>query len=120
MRSLRGGRLSPTEREGYLGPTRDTGRRIHQHAMLARILDAHDYLVETEARIRDQAGRLPVLLTFGNTDEAYRAGFVERWQQMMPRSRTHIIDGGSHFPQEDDPAGIVAALRTWWREEVAT
>ena len=117
IRGLRGGRLSPAEKNGYRGPTLDRSRRRHHHAILACILDAHDYLVDMEKRLLAN-NHLPLLLTFGNTDEAYKAGFMQRWQSMFPNHRTYIIDGGTHFPQEDDPQGIAAAVRLWWREVV--
>jgi haloalkane dehalogenase len=117
VKGLRHGNLSPTEREGYLGPTREKSRRRHHHAILASILDSHEYLVELEKNL--QAVRdMPLLLTFGNMDEAYKAGFMQRWMQMFPNHRTFIIEGGTHFPQEDDPQGIVKAIRSWWQEVV--
>ena len=61
---------------------------------------------------------LPLLLTFGNTDEAYKSGFMSRWEGMFPNHRSYIIDGGTHFPQEDDPQGIAKAVRSWWQEVV--
>ncbi|MCI0712060.1 MAG: alpha/beta fold hydrolase [Chloroflexi bacterium] len=114
---LRGGKLTRAEKAAYLGPTLDKSRRRHHHQMLATILDGHDYLVRLEQQL--QAVReMPVLLTFGNTDEAYKAGFMQRWQQMFPNHRVFIVDGGTHFPQEDDPQGIAEAIRRWWHEDV--
>jgi len=118
VRGLRQGKLTPTERVGYLEPTREKSRRYHHHAILATILDSHEYLVDLEQRL--QAVReMPLLLTFGDTDDAYKAGFMQRWQQMFPNQRSFIIEGGTHFPQEDDPQGIVKAIRSWWQEAVA-
>jgi haloalkane dehalogenase len=117
VRGLRHGKLSAAEREGYLGPTQDKSRRRHHHAILATILNSHDYLVNLERRLQT-VKEMPLLLTFGNTDDAYKAGFMQRWQAMFPNHRAFIVDGGTHFPQEDDPAGIVQAIRGWWREVV--
>ena len=117
VRGLGGGRLSPAEKRGYRGPTSEKSRRRHHHDILARILDAHDYLVEMEKRLLAN-NHLPLLLTFGNTDEAFKAGFMQRWQGMFPNHRSFIIEGGTHFPQEDNPQGIVNAIRSWWAEVV--
>jgi haloalkane dehalogenase len=114
---LRGGKLTDAEKAAYLGPTLDKSRRRHHHEILANILDSHDYLVNLEEQL--QAVRdMPLLLTFGNTDDAYKADFMQRWQEMFPNNRNYIIDGGTHFPQEDDPHGIAEAIRRWWQEDV--
>lgn len=117
VRGLRQGRLSPAERRAYLGPTQEKSRRRHHHAILATILDSDDYLVELE-RSLTAVREMPLLLTFGDTDEAYKSGFMVRWQQMFPNHRSFIIKGGTHFPQEDDAEGIVKAIRSWWQEMV--
>lgn len=117
VNGLRQGKLNPGEREGYLGPTQEKSRRQHHYAILASILDSHEYLVELEKNLQAVEDK-PLLLTFGNTDEAYKAGFMQRWMQMFPNHQTFIIEGGTHFPQEDDPQGIVMAIRSWWQEVV--
>ena len=118
VRALGGGTLSSAEKNGYYGPTLDRSRRCHHHAILANILDAHEYLVDVEKRLLAN-NHLPLLLAFGDTDAAYKAGFMQRWQAMFPNHRAYLIEGGSHFPQEDDPQGIADAVRAWWREVVA-
>jgi len=114
---LRHGKLTPAEREGYLGPTRDKARRHHHHAILASILDSHEYLVDLEQRLLSVKD-MPLLLAFGDTDEAYKAGFMQRWEEMFPNHCSFIVEGGTHFPQEDDPQGISKTIRSWWLEVV--
>ena len=113
VRGVADGRLTSAERAAYLGPTRDGSRRRHQQEMLASILDANDYLVETERRLA-KINEIPTLFAFGDQDAAYKAGFLPRFQATLPNHQVLIVEGGNHFPQEDDPEAIVNAIHAWW------
>ncbi len=118
VRGVAGGRLSKSERQGYLGATATVAQRRQHHQLFKALLSNPDYLMDVERRLqllRD----FPILLTFGNDDAAYKAGWMQRFEHMFPNHRTFVVEGGDHFPQEDDPQGIVNAIINWWDTDIA-
>jgi pimeloyl-ACP methyl ester carboxylesterase len=38
---------------------------------------------------------------------------LERWQRLLPHARVERIDGAGHWPHEEEPARVVAALEAF-------
>jgi haloalkane dehalogenase len=117
VKNLNSGRLSEAERRAYRGPFRHRATRHVQRELFRSILQSHDYLVDLEQRLLD-LDNIPALLVFGTEDATYKAGWLDRFQDVFPRHRSLVLEGADHFPQEHDPARIVAVIRDWWDREV--
>jgi haloalkane dehalogenase len=118
VKSLNGARLSEAEKRAYRGPFRLRATRRVQQELFKSIVQSHDYLVDLEQRLL-ALNDVPTLLVFGTEDATYKAGWLDRFQKMFPRHRSLVLAGADHFPQEHDPAQIVAVIREWWDKEVA-
>jgi len=101
------------ERRAYLMPFADKRRRHHQHDLFRSILKSYDYLLDLKGRLAD-IQTLPVLLAYAPGDPSYKAGFVERYENIFPNHHTVLIQGAHHFPQDEDPEAMVAAIQEWW------
>lgn len=50
----------------------------------------------------------------GGRDFALRKGVeLPRFQQLFPNHTTVVVDNAKHFFQEDAPADVVTAIRSW-------
>jgi len=116
-RVLAGGRLSDAELRAYHGPFIDRATRYHQYDLFRSITHSHDYLADLHERLSELSD-MPVLLPWGDSDPTYKAGWLQRYEQLFPRHRSLIIAGGGHVPQEDDPLLIAKAIREWWESDV--
>jgi haloalkane dehalogenase len=112
-----GRKFSEGEKRGYLGPTARRSLRRHQSDLFRSAVNSHDYLADLRERLLRQRD-LPAFLAFGSEDATFKAGWLTRFEQVFPRHRSLVIKGANHFPQEYDGAGLAAALRAWWQEEV--
>jgi haloalkane dehalogenase len=61
---------------------------------------------------RDQLRRLPVTLVWGERDPAFGPEYLQRWRQALPDARVHALADAGHFPQEEAPDALLAALRS--------
>jgi haloalkane dehalogenase len=119
-RMVNGGKLSKAERRAYLGPTsKSRSSRRYQQQWFKAAVHSGDYLADLEQRLLPLK-EMPVLLTFGDQDAAYKAGFMQRFEEMFPNHRSMVIKGSDHFPQEHAPEEIAESIQNWWEEEVAT
>lgn len=82
--------------------------------ILAReILDARPLLEEAEQGLAGFADR-PALIVWADRDPAFKKTALRRWQGAFPQHRTVMLEGASHYLQEDAPDDVVAAIRGWW------
>lgn len=110
----RSGRFDAAERAAILGPYRDKQARRHLRNILLSVRRESPWLDELEpglATIRDR----PVLFVYGAKDNGYQAGFLTRWQRLLPNHQTMVLENAGHFPLEDDPKGFVGAVGEWLR-----
>jgi haloalkane dehalogenase len=55
--------------------------------------------------------RVPTAIVWGMKDPAFGAGFLARWRTVYPEARvTQVVEAG-HFPQEEAPEAVIAAIR---------
>lgn len=111
-------RLSAQEKLAYRRPMAEHRVRRYPHDLFASAVRSHDYLVDLEDRLRSR-DELPALLIFGETDGLVKMGWLKRFERIFPRHRSVVLVGAHHFPQEYDAAGVAAAIRHWWDEEIA-
>ncbi len=108
----RGGRFTGAERRAILGPFRNRQARRHLQNLLYGVRVERSRFARLQQRLPELA-ELPTLLLYGAHDNGYRAGFVERWQSILPDHEVAVLKDAGHFPFEDDPDGAVDALEGW-------
>jgi haloalkane dehalogenase len=111
-RGRRHGRLTPEERAAVLGPYDDREARIHLANLLYGLRVETAFFAALETRLAALAD-LPTLLVFGEEDNNYRAGAVDRFARQLPRSEAVVIPQAAHFLTEDAPAAYTGALARW-------
>ena len=71
------------------------GSRAHYQALLERI---------------DALRRVPVLIIWGMKDSAFQPYQLERWRTLLPTAVVEPIAGAGHWPHEEEPAAVIAAM----------
>jgi pimeloyl-ACP methyl ester carboxylesterase len=74
---------------------------------------APHFLEALERRLQSISG-LPALIVWGNRDFAFRETERLRFESIFTNHSTVILEGASHFIQEDAPEEIARAIKTWW------
>jgi haloalkane dehalogenase len=106
-------KLSKAEKAMYKGPHPTPQSRVPIHVLPREILAANELLTEVENGLPRVATR-PALIVWGDRDQAFREAQRQRWEQIFPGHKTVILNGASHYIQEDAPEEIVLAIREWW------
>jgi haloalkane dehalogenase len=57
---------------------------------------------------------LPTLLVWGDADFAFRKKELHRWEALMHRHHTVVLDGVGHYLQSDAPSDFANAIASWW------
>jgi haloalkane dehalogenase len=60
---------------------------------------------------REALQRVPVTLVWGMRDPAFGASYLATWREALPNARVHELPDVGHFPQEEAPEALNAALR---------
>jgi pimeloyl-ACP methyl ester carboxylesterase len=50
---------------------------------------------------------------WGLRDSAFRPHQLARWRQVLPAARVVELPGAGHWPHEEAPAEVLAALRSF-------
>ena len=106
-------KLSKAEKAMYQHPHPTPRSRIPVHVLPREILAAQQLLSEVEQGLPRLAD-LPALIVWGDRDQAFKQPQRRRWEQTFPNHKTVLLDGASHYIQEDAPEEIVAAIKQWW------
>ncbi len=106
-------KLTSAEMGMYKRPHPTPESRVPVHVLPRQLLAAHDLLTEVEQGLPALA-HLPVLIVWGDRDQAFKERQRLRWEATFPSHRTVILNGAAHYIQEDAPDEIVAAIREWW------
>jgi pimeloyl-ACP methyl ester carboxylesterase len=110
-----GRHLTRQARTAFLGPTRERTRRRTFHQLMADASRSTQLLEQVEAAQRTSLADRPVLTVFGQYNDPFR--FQRRWRELYPHARQVIVPHGNHFPMNDDPQGVAAAIRSWWQDD---
>ena len=113
-----GRNMSTADRRSFLAPWRSRGSRRATQQILAGVLHVDPVMNGLEQSFRTRLADLPVLTLFGRKNDPY--AWQGRFQQIFPKATAAGVDGGHHFPFNDDPDAYAAAISAWWLEKVAT
>jgi haloalkane dehalogenase len=111
-RGRRHGRMDEAERAAVLGPYQDPETRAHLANLLLGLRTETPFFAALEERLPLLAS-LPALLVFGEEDNNYKAGAVDHFARLLPRSEAVVIPGAAHFLTEDAPAEYTRVLGAW-------
>lgn len=109
--------LSAADLEMYLAPFADPDSRSPTHIFPAQLWDADEFLGDVYEGLDDLSG-LPVLITWGMDDFAFKEPERVRFEQIFTRHQTVLLEGAGHFIQEDAPVEIASAIRNWHPAQV--
>ncbi|GMV14433.1 MAG: haloalkane dehalogenase 2 [Polyangiaceae bacterium] len=110
-------KLTAEVMQAYRRPMSTAARREATHIFPKAIVGSTPLLATVEAGLKRLADK-PVLLCWGDEDIAFRDKERARFEKAFSRSRTVALRGAGHYVQEESPAEIAAAIRTWWPEDV--
>jgi haloalkane dehalogenase len=111
------GKLSAAERAAVLGPYQDRRARAHLANLLYGLRAETPFFSRLEQRLAALAD-IPTLLVFGQEDNNFKAGSLDRFARLLPRSKAVVLPGAAHFLTEDSPSAYTAAVRDWLAEQV--
>jgi haloalkane dehalogenase len=95
----------------YLDVFRDRDARVQVlHALAKALLESRAHYQSLLDRI-GALNRLPVLVVWGMKDSAFKPYQLERWQSLLPGAAVVKIEGAGHWPHEEEPEQVVAALK---------
>ena len=109
-----GRHLNRQARAAFLGPTRERARRRTFHQLMADASRATGLLEQIETALRTPLADRPVLTVFGQYNDPFH--FQRRWRELFPHACQVVVPHGNHFPMNDDPQGVAAAIRSWWQD----
>ena len=105
------------------GPaTRPTAAEMHQFWLLIRHNNGNRnmhrlirYMPERRANRARWVGalqnaKIPLCLINGPVDPISGAHMVERYRELVPNPDTHLLPGIGHYPQVEDPEGVLKAF----------
>jgi haloalkane dehalogenase len=111
-RGRRNGKLDAEERAAVLGPYHDMQARAHLANLLYGLRVETPFFSRLEERLSLLAD-VPALLVFGEEDNNYKAGAIERFARHLPKHTPAVLAGAAHFLTEDAPEAYTSALEGW-------
>ncbi len=94
----------------YLNVFRDRSARVLVlHALAKSLLGSRAHYQSLVDRI-GALGQVPVLIVWGMKDSAFQPYQLERWRSLLPDAIVVPIAGAGHWPHEEEPAAVVAAI----------
>ena len=60
---------------------------------------------------RQALSQVPVTIVWGQGDPAFGPAHLERWRSALPHARVHVLEGVGHFPHEEAPQQLLAAVQ---------
>jgi haloalkane dehalogenase len=99
---------SPQVRQVYARPLQALGLRRTILA-LERLEGYQDLMGSVEAAL-PHFSQIPTLIVWGQPDLYFRRPALERLQELLPAADVCQVPGAGHFPQEDAPDAVTAAL----------
>jgi haloalkane dehalogenase len=78
---------------------------------LARDLLGSGAFYDSLWRDRERLADRPSLIIWGMKDSAFRPNQLARWREVLPSARVVEIPDAGHWPHEEQPNRVVAALR---------
>jgi haloalkane dehalogenase len=94
------------------------GRRDPTWILPKQIIASTEFLADLERRL-PELSPLPSLIVWGDKDDAFQAPELARWQQILPRAKTVILEGVGHFAPSEAPLEFANAIREWGETRTA-
>jgi haloalkane dehalogenase len=104
-------KLTPAIHRQYLAPFPDADSRGRVLWPLARALLGSSAHYRSLWERREQLRDLPALIVWGLRDSAFRPHQLARWRQALPQAEVVELPAAGHWPHEEEPAEVLAALR---------
>jgi pimeloyl-ACP methyl ester carboxylesterase len=105
-----GPRTKPTPeeiRQFWALVTRGGGRRV-AHKLLRYVHERRRHRERWVGAL--QRTSVPLRLVNGPEDPVSGRNVVERWRQLLPEADLVVLDGIGHYPQVEDPQGVLRAF----------
>lgn len=100
--------LTPHVHRHYTGMFPDAASRVGTVGFLRATYTQDEYLSSLWAR-RD-ALTMPTSIVWGIADNFIPQVHLDRWREALPRAEANLLEGVGHFPQEEEPAAVAAAV----------
>ena len=104
-------KLTPAIRSQYADRFPDADSRERVLWALAKALSGSGPFYGSLWERRAALAGLPALIVWGLKDRAFPPPFLARWKAALPEARVAEIAGAGHWPQEEEPEAVGAALR---------
>lgn len=103
--------LTPAIHAQYLAtfPDADSRERV-LFALAQSLAGSHAFFASLWAR-RDRLTATDLHLVWGMRDTAFPPAILAQWQQAFPHARTTALAAAGHWPHEETPDAVIAALR---------
>jgi haloalkane dehalogenase len=105
-------RLTPAIHRQYLAPFADGAARVQVLWPLAHGLSAASPYFQSLWDRRSALAKTPVDIVWGLRDSAFQPTQLAKWQLGLPHARVSRIENAGHWPHEESPAAVLAALAT--------
>ena len=103
-------KLTPEIHRRYLDVFGDRNARVLVlHALAKSLLGSRSHYQSLLDRL-DRLRAIPVLIVWGMKDSALQPYQLERWRQLLPGAQVETIEGAGHWPHEEEPGRVVAAI----------
>jgi haloalkane dehalogenase len=94
----------------YLDVFRDRDARVLVlHALAKSLLGSRAHYQSLLDRL-ERLRAVRVLIVWGMKDTAFQPYQLERWRKLLPEAQVETIEGAGHWPHEEEPARVVAAI----------
>lgn len=94
----------------YLGPFRERAARIAPWVLGCELAGSDAFYASLWEQ-RAKLSELPSSLVWGERDPAFGLRYLERWQSALPKAHVQRLPDVGHFPQEEAPQQLLAAVR---------
>jgi haloalkane dehalogenase len=106
-------KLTPRIHRQYLEVFGDRDARVRVlHTLAKSLIQSRNFYADLLARA-PQLRQLPSLIVWGMKDTAFRPYQLARWEQLLPEARVCRIETAGHWPHEEAPEQVVAAIETF-------
>lgn len=94
----------------YLDVFRDRDARVLVlHALAKSLLGSRAHYQSLLDRLPGLR-RVPTLIVWEMKDSAFQPYQLERWRTLLPDAEVAAIEGAGHWPHEEEPARVIAAI----------
>jgi haloalkane dehalogenase len=106
-------KLTPAIHRQYLAPFPDPDSRGQVLWPLAQAILGSSAHYRSLWERRERLHGLPALVVWGLRDSAFRPSQLARWGQVLPQAEVVELPAAGHWPHEEAPADVLAAMRAF-------